>query len=708
MIQNTNIGYAFPLEKLGSDIARNNFNYQSLLDGLIRWDKTNQDTVVIRLAIDSDPWFEDFEIPSKKAAFDLNSVQSTVTGVEDANTLAMESLLDLTLYGGSHKSPEALFDGSLDVNAVTDEIDVLDTTTDSLFNTGDVVIFETDLGTLPSGMESIQRYIIKSIVGSKVTLFQIDGVTSVNITSVGSGDIFMRRLGTINGNALVTKLSIDDNDPGDIVTFRINVINNGLVNWELFYYHVLPNWESSGEYRAGNVVKHNDLLFKVLIDHKFPTSDPGNDSAHYDLLIKGWGEGVTFLKGSIISYQNNLYIAKNHISSAVVNPEDDELNYELYASQWINGTTYSAGSYVYYNGNPYVSIVDIVNSTGAPDIDTEQWSLELILSVPVMGEFGESSVIRWQLEVDVSKFVLKNVSEFTSSADFTNIEISTTVKTKEPDSIYDKNVDTFPSSNFAFWPYDKTSMWNLTEVIGNTDSTRPVTKRQDYSATMIFQHINPEAKTVNFINYDGPDLDQGLCIYLPVEANVGGSGPGICVATPEDGFTYEFYFRIWPNVNLTDDVTRDLVINKSQIYVYSAPSLNNVKDNSCGDPIAKFSMARTTNFYVFGENIAIPDKPVCYRATFIYSRVEQKWITLDYYQLPDHVFIGPVGFIDPQNPANQDINNDVIGNINPNAQNIGYETGAFPLYQDPFSKSDLTPFKVSSLDELENFKNRII
>ena len=44
-IQNTNVGYAFPLEKLGSDLARNDFNYQSILRGLIEWDRTNDDIV---------------------------------------------------------------------------------------------------------------------------------------------------------------------------------------------------------------------------------------------------------------------------------------------------------------------------------------------------------------------------------------------------------------------------------------------------------------------------------------------------------------------------------------------------------------------------------------------------------------------------------------------------------------------------------------
>jgi hypothetical protein len=73
MADNSNIGYAFPLEKLGSDIARNNYNYQSILNGLIEWNNTNDDTVLIRLTKDTDPWYEDYEIPSKKNILSVGS-----------------------------------------------------------------------------------------------------------------------------------------------------------------------------------------------------------------------------------------------------------------------------------------------------------------------------------------------------------------------------------------------------------------------------------------------------------------------------------------------------------------------------------------------------------------------------------------------------------------------------------------------------------
>jgi hypothetical protein len=323
-----------------------------------------------------------------------------------------------------------------------------------------------------------------------------------------------------------------------------------------------------------------------------------------------------------------------------------------------------------------------------------------------MPPFNKSTVGRWRATVDAVGFVLRNVSDIKNiSTSETNISMRSSLKTRDPDSIYQKSVEIFPTTNYAFWPDDKTALWNSFEVIPPTDEARLISERQNYSTVMVFEHTNAKvAKTVNYINYDGPDLDQGLCIYLPVEVPIAEQ----CIAHPEDGFTYEFFFRIWPDVNYTQASTRDHIVNKSQIYVYSAPTLSDIKDNKCGNPIAKFSMARLTNFYVFGENIAIPDKPVVCRATFIYSQIERKWITLDYYQLPDHVFLGPIGFVDPQSPANLDLNNSVLGEINPNATNIGYETGAFPLFQDPFSNPDLTPYRVSGDTELDIYRNRIV
>jgi hypothetical protein len=210
--------------------------------------------------------------------------------------------------------------------------------------------------------------------------------------------------------------------------------------------------------------------------------------------------------------------------------------------------------------------------------------------------------------------------------------------------------------------------------------------KQDYSAVMVFNHLDTETfKYKNIVNYDGPDLDQGLCIMLPVTVvdrhNV--------AHDPADGTMIEFMFNIWPNHEYDGRVANDLIINKSQIYVYSVPDF--VEYNTSGfsastvEPIAKFSMARLVNFYIHSENVGVPDRPVCYKARFIYSAKESRWKTYDYYQLPDHIFLSPNGFVDPSQP-----------------EAYGVQTAGFPLYQNPFSDYNLSAIHVD-----ESFKNQL-
>lgn len=709
MLQNTNIGKAFPLESLGSDIARNEFNYQSLLSGLIQWDRTNEDYVNIRISKDSSPWFEDFQIPSKKAVMNLNTLDSTNTDMVDGGLFSVSSILDLSLYGGMHYFPSASFSASDDVDISTNEITVTDETNDFEFNAGDIVVFErSELSVMPVGVDFKKKYVIKSatsVPNRKLQFYESDGITDVDITNIGSGIITMKKV--------INKPTILTSDSGDLATFRIDVKNSGNCSWELYYSSIIREFNENHKYKYGDIVIHNSILYKVIMDfdvknndiNTYPTN-PTIDTAHFSQLIKPWSSLTEYFVGELISYENNLYIVKHSTSSNSRLSPNNDISYSTYASQWLQNYTYKSGSLVYYDGNPYLCKKDIVNSTGTPDIDFDYWEISYVLPVPISGIFNRSIVLRWQVEHDTEKFLLKNVSFEQSSTD-TNIQIKTTISTKTIPSIYQRSVGFFNTVNYSFYPYDKSNMWSLDKVIESTDDTISIASRQAYSATMVFQHVNSEtSKTINFINYDGPDLDQGLCIYLVNECYISDAYHQ-AIALPEDGFTFDFYFRIWPNNKYTDAVTRDHIINKSQIYIYNAPTLEDVNNNTCNEPIAKFSMARLTNFYMFGENVAIPDKPVCYRATFMYSENEGRFITLDYYQLPDHLFIGPVGFIDPQNPGNLGLNNDGISDINPNAQYIGYETAGFPLFQDPFSKTDLKPFKFSNPEDYENFKNRI-
>jgi hypothetical protein len=159
---------------------------------------------------------------------------------------------------------------------------------------------------------------------------------------------------------------------------------------------------------------------------------------------------------------------------------------------------------------------------------------------------------------------------------------------------------------------------------------------------------------------------------------------------PKDGMMLEFLFNIWPNPAY-GKVDNDLIINKSQIYVYNvsnyADYLQYGFSPSTVTPIAKFSMARLINFYVFSENIGVPDRPVCYKARFIYSKTEHQWKTYDYYQMPDHIFMSPYGFVDPSDKKAYDV-----------------ESAGFPLYQNPFSSYDMSPIHVdkSFLNQIQN------
>jgi hypothetical protein len=700
MADNSNIGYAFPLEKLGSDIARNNYNYQSILNGLIEWNNTNDDTVLIRLTKDTDPWYEDYEIPSKKNILSVGSYNCDVKG-EIASGSFASTYVSSTLYGGSKTYPNTTFNAASGVNTSTNEITLADGT---ILDNGDRVYFVADPGaTLPGGIDSITAYYVFTHPSTNViTLTTTSDVNSLSATTVPISSIGS---GTITVYKYAEPLDISTTDPADTAIIRISATSTGTVEWDVYFAPVIENWQTSGNYKAGNLVIYNNVYYKVLFDVTNASVIPSTDTAHYDVFIKTWTSGMSYLIGDIVLAPNGYLYKKIDNQYPSTAPNSNSNDFELYAVKWVYGTTYNAGSYIYDSGLLYMATSLITNSTTSPinGGDSDKWQNIMFLKVPTSNTFTNNVVFVWNVDMNVSEFRLRNISEIPSTSS-TAINVRITGKSKEPNSIYQRSVETFDTSNYSYWPYDKNSIWSNTTTYGPTDDSIPVTKRQDYSASMIFDHTRPDiAKTTNFINYDGPDLDQGLCIYLPVQIDVGDDG----IAYPEDGFTYEFFFRIWPNSSLNGENTRDHIVNKAQIYVYSALDLDTISEDLCEVPIAKFSMARATNFYMFGENVTIPDKPVCYRATFIYNAADEKWCTLDYYQLPDHIFVGPVGFIDPQSPANLDINEDVIGNINPNASNIGYETAAFPLFQDPFSNPDLTPYRVSG-DSLNAFKNRII
>lgn len=688
-MSNVNIGNAFPLEKLDSDISRNNYNYQSILNGLIKWNNSSDDTVAIRLTKDSAPWFEDYIIPSKKSTLNVDTFKCDVTGEITANSFVIDSPLDCVVYGGSKKFKTSTFDASGYTATPSKNIILVDSIN---FNIGDAVIFRSNSGTIPSAINTHVLYYIVS---------KIDNIITVATTPTGSEITLTNGSGTITMYKFESVLESADSDKGDIVTFRTTVFSAGATEWGIYYVPSIYTFISGTSYKAGNYVTNGTNLYRTIFDTI--ATDALSYTNVFRPLLSTWSYGSEYYSGDLVIHNSIVYKCVIDISASIISPNLDNDYFEFYANSWISGTDYVSGSYVYYNNKFYVSTSSIISSTLNPVSDTSNWEEKLLFRIDSLGTITRSILGRWYATCDATQFYFKNEGVLTS-LNATNIHVQLSVKTIEPVSIYQKNVGIVSSSNYLMWPDNQQAVWGDSSVYGPTDTLLPITKRQLYSASMIFDHTRPNmAKTLNFVNYDGPDLDQGLCIYLPVEVEVGDDG----IAYPEDGFTYEFFFRIWPNAQLNGAITRDHTVNKSQIYVYSVIDRDSIAKDICENPIAKFSMARSTNFYMFGENVSIPDKPVCYRATFVYSSAEKRWMVLDYYQLPDHVFVGPIGFIDPQSPSNPDINNELMG-INPNASFIGYETAAFPLFQDPFSSTNLTPYRFKTDGEYDAFKNRMI
>jgi hypothetical protein len=658
MATNANIGQAFPLESLGSDIARNEYNYQSILNALVEWNNTDSDEVIVRLTKESEPYFQDYSIPSKKGATESNVNTLNVSGIINQHSLS-DNVLNMTLYGGSQ-------------------------------------------------------------INSGVTWYS------------------------------------DEDDLGDLATIRITVNNNGNAEWQLHYKPLVATWNDASRFRYNNYVSYNSKFFRLLnnVESKVQLTDfVIEETSPTEATIFSTMHGIELGQEITISgtvnfdgtYNVNSVTANsikfNHTSVIPAQPDISKIfEVDKLATATSIGHTLSVGDYIrissstYYNGTYRVdsvngndftfivtsnlptengiipfAVVEVNGSIDAPNLNPEVDTVNFVevtssevdyKIVPVSNTFTSSVAYKWLLDLDVHSFKLKNVSDVESSST-TDIKVNITYKQKEFESIYQRSVGVFNSGNYRMYPYDKSIMW-LDNSVYSTNNSIPVEKRQNYTASMVFNHVDQANSTsVNFVNYEGPDLENGLSIYLPVEVDLGNGQ----YATPEDGYTMEFYFRIWANPKYTNGVTRDHIINKSQIHVHTCDNLNDALTDNCKSIISKFSMARMTNTYIHGENISIPDKPVVYRATYVYSSSERSWVTLDYYQLPDHIFMGPVGYIDPQNPSNDDISQE-ISDINPNAKFIGYETGAFPTFTDIFSDTKLNPIRLSE-DDLNEFKNRI-
>ena len=683
-----NSANAFPFRKLDSNISRSNYNFQSMLNGLIEWNNSKNDYVTIRLTKDTDPWFEDYTFATKNNG--LQNITNYIYDDINVNCFNVSKKLEYTASSGlpiyntvsliaTQGNPDISFDGTL-------------------YNDDNIRIINDQNGLL---------YTVLNI-----------NITNNTCNLMIGGEILSTFDGTYIAQIIPSILTYDNSDYKDHITARITVNNDGNTLWQLYQSVIIYPYNTSTVYATGNVVKywnedesHGDLY--IVSENTVSGEIPNVGKHPFKKLVVDWYNGISVSTNDYVNDGSNIYIVNNDITS-VVKPSADASNFEKVASVWSSTSEYSSGEYVYRNGLFYVNAYNGSGVSSDPSIysdiyangtwtstthDTIDW-IECFYTNINDNTYGKSTIERFDSLYDIDGFILKNVGTSISDSN-SSIGLFISTRVKQADSIYDRTVGIYKTCNYVEWPYTMSSKWNLDSTYGPTDTTIGINNRQVYSSIMILDHSRSDlVKTVNFINYDGPDLDQGLCVYLPVESNINDNG----IVYPEDAFTFEFMFRIWPNSALNGKITNDNIINKAQIYVYSALNRESIENDNCNYPIAKFSMARLTNFYVFAENIAIPNRPVCYKAKFIYSKKTNSWKTLDYYQLPDHMFVGPIGFIDPNNASNSEtVDGDEAG-----SQYTGLETAGFPLYQDPFSNFDLTPYKFSDSDSYNNFHNRII
>lgn len=587
--------HAFPLESLGSDIAKNNYNYEAIFNALMEWNSSKNDTVTVRLTKNTYPYFHDYTFPTKSAGI---------------STLGKDS-----------------------VSAVA------------------------------SGA------------------FAFDAAFPI----VASADA--------------------DSEVSDKLTLRVNVSNNGHCGWTVYanaYVH--PANVASTSYIAGSIVRtEEDGIYIVNKQDATPkTLEELIESGYAVPLVRDFEATLEVYNNNFIVYNDKLYVCTSDNKVTLTNAPPAEYNgaFKEIGYLWNASAYYNKGDFVAMKSdgtsyNLFVNLMDDgINSSNPANYvghwvtygdnnksyvennDNDKKWQEVVFLPMNIPTITSSGVFRFAVPTDIKSIVLRNSGSDYADAD-TNISIVGNVHYKKPESIYDRKVNILSTSNYAMYPFNKSGIWKSTSNLKVNESV-PLSKRQSYSASMIFDHGQSDIATINYINYDGPDVDQGLCIYLPVESTVDDG-----IATPEDGYTFEFFFRIWPNPSYNGAVTNDNIINKSQIYVYSVRNTDAARNDNCSNPIAKFSMARLTNFYVYDENIAIANRPVMYRATFVYSATEEQWKIFDYYQLPDHVFIGPVGFVDPTNAGELQLNNELGNEFN------GLETAGFPMFADPFSDKSL-------------------
>lgn len=629
--QQVNIRDINPLEHLTADLSKARFNYESMLNGLVEWNNSKLKNVTVRLMCDTEPGFVDYTFPTKRS--------SEGNGGNIADPYSWENS-----YSYTQRYPVSAMISDDPMN--NDKIDIRTTVNEAADSTwrlcASVVLYD-------------EQYTVERLV--------VDESTQVLHTSDDDNS---------TGNILThdgTDATVDY-IPGQFIRIYYPAEGRSELKWvssaikagdaiiQTNTHNVVERWslDRLNDYRQSDTM---DYLF-VVYDGKVyrPTgtisrSVPSSKSSGWEYYCDVYSDDGKLEHGKVYLYD----------------PTGDANNYKY-------------GEFFVYTGEDTAYAYPPYDLISEDDQPVERnyndgWENPSVILLPITPNFNKTNAVRWTTTTDIEALLLLRTGE--GSADkVPDIEIRPNVRLIGGTTEDNGGLAIFDTANYAEWP-GTTPKWSPGHNY-STDVTKGINDKQNYSATMIFDHANPNCKECNIVNYDGPDLDQGLIIYLPVESMQDDK-----IVYPKNGRTFEFLFRIWPNPAYNGHETADLIINKAQIYVYSVPSRNAL--NCHPAPIAKFSMARLTNFYVFSENIAVPNRPVLIKAKFVYSEEEQTWKTYDYYQLPDCIFLSPNGFVDPSRPSDE---------------TYGVETAGFPLVQDPFSNYDLSAVLVD-----DSFRNRI-
>lgn len=620
-----------PLEHLTSDLAKARFNNESILNGLVEWNSSKLKDVTVRLMCDTEPGFVDYTFPTKAAA-----------SGNGGNVAEPYTVSNAYSYGARYPI-SAMISTNPKFNDIVDaRITVNESAGSNWKLCESVVLYEEQQVT--EVMTTDENVVVEhdSDYSEGEIIVKDDTDASVNYIPGQFMRIYYPEYGYCSIRWVYGDISKGD---------TINDYNS---------HRVIGQWtlDRLDEYRDPHA---EEYLFAVYDGKVYrPTgtigrSVPSDSSSGWEYYCDVYSDNAPLVHGRVYLYDpegGSGEVPYGYSEFFVYTGDDSAYAYPPYGIETGEGGAPERN----YNGG---------------------WADSSVILLPVSGEFNKTNAVRIVVGTDIESLVLLRTDD--GSVDkVPDIELKANVRIVGGTTEDNGGLKIFDTSNYSEWP-GTAPKWSAGHAYV-TDTTKGVGRKQDYTASMVFEHANPDCKECNIVNYDGPDLDMGLAIYLPVECTVDGT-----VMYPKNGRMFEFLFRIWPNPAYNGHETADLIINKSQIYVYSVPNRNSLE---CGvEPIAKFSMARLTNFYVFAENIAVPNRPVLIKARFVYSEETKSWMTYDYYQVPDCIFLSPNGFVDPNRPSDE---------------TYGVETAGFPLMQDPFSGYDLSPVMVD-----DNYRNRI-